>query len=231
MDHRLRLHEEILLLVLRDEEGTVASGPLFEYAMAGGILAELLLADRLAVESTGKKNKQTVRLKSMTPMSDDVIDECLSKVRSASKPKSPQHWVSKFAQTKDLKARVATRLCDLGILRADRQKILWIFSRDVFPEVDHSAEAEIVARLEDAVFSESRDVEARTILLTSLADSADLLGLVFDKKALKARKDRIKLLSEGEVVGRATGQAVQAVRAALAVASIATVTTVTTTGN
>jgi hypothetical protein len=220
---RLYLHEEILLLVLRDEEGTVASGPMFEYAIGGGILAELLLNERLTVESKGrKKNKQVVHLKSSTPMSNDVIDECLSKVKAAGKPKSPQHWVMKFAQTKDLKERVAARLCDLGILSSDRKQVLWIFERKIFPEVDHTAEAEIVARLEDAVFTDSPDVSTRTILLTSLADGAGLLSLVFDKNDLKGRKARIKMMVESEVVGRATAETVQAVQAALAVGSLAT---------
>ena len=229
---RLRLHEEILMLVLRDEEGTVASGPMYEYAIGGGIFAELLLADRLRIEQVGKrKGKSVVRLNSSTPMSDEVIDECLEKVRAAGKPKSPRHWVLKFAQTKNLKHRVAGRLCDLGILRADREKVLWVFSREIFPEVDHAAEAEIVARLEEAIFTDATDVDVRTILLASLAHSADLLGLVFDKKRLKAAKERIKKMAEGEVVGNATAEAIEAVQVALAVSSIATVTTATSTSS
>ena len=227
---RLRLHEEILLLVLRDQEGTVASGPEFEYAMGGGILAELLLEDRLKIELTGKrKRKSVVRLNSSTPMSDEVIDECLEKVRAASKPRSPQHWVTKFAETKHLKQRVAARLCDLGILRAEEEKVLWLFSRETFPEVDHTAEAEIVARLEEAIFSDGTDIDVRTILLASLANSAGLLRLVFDKERLKGREKRIKKLAEGEVVGQATSEAIQAFQAALGVFSVAAVSTATTT--
>ena len=40
---RLTLHEEILLLALRDEEGTIASGTNYSYALGGAILAELIL--------------------------------------------------------------------------------------------------------------------------------------------------------------------------------------------
>ncbi len=122
---------------------------------------------------------------------------------------------------------MAVRLCDLEILRADEKKVLWIFSRQIFPEVDHAAEADVVARLEDAIFSDANDVDVRTILLSSLANSADLLSLVFDKKRLKGRKERIKKLADGEVVGKATAEAIQAVQAALAVASFGTVTTAT----
>ena len=34
----LFLHEEVILLALRDKEGTIATGSLFNFAVAGGIL-------------------------------------------------------------------------------------------------------------------------------------------------------------------------------------------------
>jgi hypothetical protein len=43
----LWLHEEILLLALRDKEGTFASGSHHRHALGGAILAELLLAQRI----------------------------------------------------------------------------------------------------------------------------------------------------------------------------------------
>ena len=51
----LYLHEEIMLLALRDEQGTVEYGSNYVYAMCGGILAELLLGGRISVEPTKKK--------------------------------------------------------------------------------------------------------------------------------------------------------------------------------
>lgn len=219
----LRLHEEILLLALRDEVGTVASGSMFKYAIGGGILAELMLGKRVTVEPTGRKNnKHLVFLNSATPLSNEVVDECLSKVRFANTRKSPVNWVMRFAQTKNLKERVAARLCEVGILRADRKPVLWVFNRKTFPEIDHSAEAEIISRLDRVIFTDTADVDTRTNLLASLAAGTDMLKHVFDKKKLKARKERIKMVVESEVVGRATKKAVQTVQAALAVASTVT---------
>ncbi len=214
---KLRLHAQVLLLVLRAKEGTVAGAPMYQYAVAGGILAELLLAKRLGVKAGGRKGKKwLVHLNSTTSTSDAVLDECLSKVKAAGKPKSPGHWVVKFASTGKLKRRVAARLVDLGILRADRKKVLWVFDREIFPEVDHSAETEIVSRLEIAIFTDSPEVDQRTILLVSLLYAADILKLVFDKKRLKPRKDRITTMIDGEVVGRATREAIESVRTTLA---------------
>ena len=49
-NEKLFLHQEILLLALRDERGTIESGTMYQYAVGGAILSELLLANRIAVE-------------------------------------------------------------------------------------------------------------------------------------------------------------------------------------
>jgi hypothetical protein len=54
----------------------------------------------------------------------------------------------------------------------------------------------------------------------SLAKSADLLKLVFDKKQLKSRKTRIEQVVNGEMTGKATQEAIQAMQAAVMVACI-----------
>ena len=46
----LYLHEEVTLLALRDCGGTIVTGSMHDYTIGGAILAELLLAQRLAVE-------------------------------------------------------------------------------------------------------------------------------------------------------------------------------------
>ena len=55
-DAGLFLHEEILLLALKDEKGTIAPGTLYQYALGGAVLAELLLRRHIGlVEYRGKK--------------------------------------------------------------------------------------------------------------------------------------------------------------------------------
>ena len=52
----LRLHEEVLLLALRDKKGTIESrAGMYRFALGGAILAELLIEGRIAVESGKKK--------------------------------------------------------------------------------------------------------------------------------------------------------------------------------
>ena len=225
---KLALHEEIILLALRDEEGTTETGSMYAYATGGALLAELLLRDRIAVD--GSRKKKLVNIVNAKPISDPLVDECLTKIREAKKRAPVETWVSRFAGLKELKHRIAERLCEQGILRADRDKVLLIFARRIYPEIDPTPEKELIGRLREAIFTDTNHLDPRTLVLVSLASSADLLKSVFDKKDLKGRRQRIEKIINGEVMGEATQQAIAAVQAALFVTCILpTILTTSTT--
>ena len=214
----LFLHEEVMLLALRDEEGTIASGTMYQYAIGAAILSELLLNQRIALDEARKK--KLINLISSTPLGEPLIDQCLEKIGNAKRRASLQTWVSRFAGVKNLKHRVAQQLCDRGILRASEDKILLLFTRKIYPEINPEPERRLIERLRQAIFTNSRDVDARTVVLVSLADSTGLLKVAFDKKELKGRKARIKEISNGEITGKAAKEAIEAIQAAVMVACI-----------
>jgi len=214
----LFLHEEIMLLALRDEEGTIASGTMYQYAIGSAVLAELLLNKRIAVGES--RRKKLVDLISSQPFGEPLIDECLEKISNAKRRASLQSWVSRFAGVKNLKHRVALQLCQRGILRADEDKILLLFARKIYPEINPEPERKLIERLRQAIFTDSRDIDPRTIVLVSLANSTGLLKVVFDKKELKGRKARIKEISDGEITGKAAKEAIEAMQAAIMVCCI-----------
>jgi Golgi phosphoprotein 3 len=214
----LHLHEEIMLLALRDREGTVFSGSMYGFAIGGAVLAELLLEKRIDIEAVRKR--KYARLLSSTPVGDPLLDECLSRIAEARRRAQLHGWVSRLAGTKNLKHRVAEQLARRGILRVDEDKVLWIFTRRIYPEVDPQPEREIIERLRRAIFGESREIDPRTVILLSLAQAADLLKLVFDRKDLKSRKARIQQIVNGEMTGKATKEAIEAMQAAIMVACV-----------
>ncbi len=214
---RLPLHEELMLLALRDEEGTIAPGTMYQHAIAGAILSELMLRGRIGIDETGRK--KLAKVLDTKPTGAPLLDECLARI-AEDKPRSLETWVGKFAAIKDLKHRVAERLCDRGILREEEGKILIVFSRRTYPETDPRPEKEIVDRLREAIFTDTRDVDPRTVVLISLANNAEILRVVFDKKELRQRKQRIEQLVNGEIIGRAAKEAIEAMQTAVMVAVI-----------
>jgi Golgi phosphoprotein 3 len=226
-DNFLYLHEEIMLLALRDREGTVFSGTMYNFAIGGAVLAELLMAKRIDVEEV--KKRKYARVLSPAHFDDPLIDECLAKLGGAKRRDQLKNWVSKFANAKNLKHRVAEQLAKRGILRIDEDKVLGIFTRKIYPEVDPQPERELIERLRQAIFGDGGEIDPRTVVLLSLANSADLLKLVFDKKQLKSRKARIEQVVNGELTGKATNEAIQAMQAAVMVACILPAITVSIT--
>ncbi len=214
----LFLHEEILLLALRDEEGTIAGGQMYEYAIGAAVLSELLLSKHITVDKSNKKKH--IKIENDTPIGDSLIDECLQKIASAKRKANLTTWVSRFATTKNLKHRVAQQLVNRGILRADEDKVLFVFSRKIYPEVNPQPERKLIERLRKTIFEDGKDFDSRTVVLLSLANSAELLNLVFDKKKLKNRKDRIEKIVSGELAGKAAKEAIEAMQAAVVVAAI-----------
>ncbi len=225
--HRLFLHEEIMLLALRDEEGTVAGGTHYTYALGGAILAELLLQERVKVDDSRRRKLLTV--KSTRRIGDPLLDECLEKVKSAKRRASLRTWVGRFAGIKQLRHRVALALCERGILRADEDTVLLIFKRKVYPEVDPKPERELIERLRQAIFTYTNELDAHTVVLAALANGSGILKVVFDKKKLKGRKKRLKQLTKGDVAGKATREAIEAMQAAVVAVMVATTVATTAT--
>jgi len=215
-DRPLFLYEEVMLLALRDEQGTIATG-FVEQLVAGAILADLLLESQISIDDT---KKQLVNLENDKTTGDPVIDECLEKMAAVKRRASLSTWVHRLAGIKKLKHKVAQQLCERGILRADEDKILFLFNRRIYPEINPTPEKKIIERMREAIFTDQNQLDARTVVLVSLANGSDLLRQTFGRKELKPRKKRIEKITNGDLTGKATGEVIAACQTALIVAAI-----------
>ncbi len=214
----LNLHEELLLLALVDAKGTTASGAWYQQAIAGALVAELLMSDFIQLEGEGKK--AVIQVVGETAPEDALLAECWTRIRDAKKPSTAIIWVSKFAAIKKLKHRVAEPLVEEGILSMDERKVLFLFTQKIYPELDGRPEEAIWKRLEDAIFTDMEEVDARTAVLLSIADASGILKVGFDRKELKASKERIAQVIAGDKAGDATRQVVQAAATAAVMAAV-----------
>ena len=209
---KLTLYEEILLLALDDEKGTTPMESMFRNAMGGAILAELILEGALRVDDDKKRRVHPVPA---ARVDDAILAECLELVREKEKPRAASTWVTKFAGLKQLKERAARQLVDRGVLSEEEGRVLKIFKRTLFPERDGGPERDLRERMEKAIFTYSSEIESRTVIIVVLAKATGMLDKVFDKKRLKEQKQRIEDLMSGQVVGKATQEAVEATQAAV----------------
>lgn len=219
MTKSLYLQEELMLLALREETGTVRTSVPLEYPLAAAVLSELLLQNRIKIDQV-KKNKLLVDLVDPAPLDDPILNEAIKKIRDAKRRGSLKTWVQRLAQIKKCKHRIAIQLCRKGILREDEDKVLFFFTRKIYPEIDPRPEKALVERIRTAIFTDKAEIPARDMIIIALALRANLLRQKFDKKDLKARKKRIKQIAEGSVTAKAAQEVMEAVMAAMMIAVI-----------
>ena len=220
-DDELHLHEKLMLLVLRDERGTIEShAGMYQLALGGAILAELLLAGRIRIED-GKKKR--VELLGSKPVGDPILDECLQMIAAAKRPKRATDWVARFANVKRLRHRIAEGLCSRGILKDSEDKVLLIFSRKIYPTIDPRPEARLIDRMRDAILGGSRNLDPDVVVLVALAHGTGMLRIHFDKRVIKENKQRIEEIASGNLVSAATAEAVRAAQQAAQAAIMAAI--------
>jgi hypothetical protein len=217
----LSLHEQVLLLALRDEKGTLESrAGMYAYALGGAILAELLLAESIRI---GEEKKQPVEAVASKTLTDPILEECRAAIAGAKRRKSAQAWVSRFAGIRRLKHKVAEELCRKGVLRGTEDQILLLFTRKIYPTTDPGPERHLVERMREAIFGDGEKLDPRVVLLVALAHAAQMLPIHFPKKDLKRRKERLARIVGGELIGGATRAAVQAAQSAVRAAVLTAV--------
>ncbi len=190
------LAEELLLLLLDEEKGTV-SATAADAGLAGALLLDLAgsggVDERLA--RTGAEPSEPALAAAWC-----AIDEA----------KPAKHWISKLpGRLKPIKGTVAESLVARGVLDERRHKTLGVFSSMRYPEVDPGPETELRARLR-SVLVDGVEPDARTTALLGLLVPLDLVKRVVERDERKAAVSRATALAERGPVGGAVHAAVQA---------------------
>lgn len=215
------LHEALLLLILKDAEGTIDwRATHWPLALGGALLAELVLRERVHI---GEDKKQRVEVVDERQTGDELLDECLAKLDAARRPANAQTWVARFSQLRKLRDRVALRLVKRGVLKVAEGQVLLIFKRTLYPEIDPQPERELVTRMKRAIIGDTVEVDARTGLLIALASVSGVLQLHFDKRMLRENKQRVKQIVDGQRIGTAAKAAIAAAQAAVVACTTAAI--------
>ncbi|MHB1132048.1 MAG: GOLPH3/VPS74 family protein [Chloroflexota bacterium] len=215
----LSLAEELLLLALRDEAGTIASGASLatKYGLHGALLAELMLRGKVRLGE-----KQQVEIVETTPTGDALLDEMLAAVAQRAKPRKMRDWVLNPGRgaPKDIQKRLLARLVEQGILREEEGRVLWVFPRKEYPQSDPDPERRVRERVREAVlYGQSPD--ERTAVLLGLIKACRLVDELFPKEERADAKRRLDELTRADVAGEAVSKAVSAVQAAVMASIIA----------
>ncbi|MFD3680287.1 GPP34 family phosphoprotein [Streptomyces sp. NPDC058613] len=213
----ITLAEEIMLLSLDDESGSAKQREAAGWAVAGGILLELVLAGRVSV--TGR----FLELKDTTPTGERLLDSRTALIETWLRGRGKRRvtdWLTKD-QPKAIAAALES-LCERGVVTEERRKALGVFPVRRYPEADGAIEGELRARLR-AVVLDGAEPDARTASLIALIHSAKLHRLAFpgtDRKQVAARMAEV---ATGQWAAESVRNAIRDMQLAMIAVTVAVV--------
>ena len=217
---QLTIPQCVLLLALNETSGE-RKGKFLAYALAGAGLAELALLERIKVAEQSHKRFEII---SSTPVGEPYLDACLEIIAAKGSGKLAKSYVNAIGRKSGLLKLLFDSLVQRGVLMEREQKVLFFFTRRLYPESDPYAETELKARLE-AVITGVEEGDERDHVIIALAYHAGVLKYNFDKQFLKTHKARIKSIVDGETLSaRAVADVIKALEAAAAVAATSAAT-------
>ncbi len=210
----LNIAEQLLLLALHDEKGTVlssASASLL-YGLSGAVLMELTLNKQLYID------KKNLLVSGTTPTGNDILDEAVLAIKQSKKDRNAAHWVNALSTgIKNLTERLLDRLVQEGILRKEERRILWVIPVIRYPMQRSKIEQEIRAQVRAALLDEQTPAP-QTAMLISLVSACNLMGELFSREELKRATERAKEIAKESLITDAVSDTVSAADAAVATA-------------
>jgi len=218
----LSLPEQLLLLALHDEKGTILSSASMSirYGLAGAIIMELALREKVEI-----RDKKLV-LVNDSYTGDSVLDEAMALMKNLGKGKNAGYWVNKLTSKIKIQEIMLERLVDKGILKTEEHKILWIFDSPHYPMKDSGEEFKIREHIRRIILHNDT-AEARVAVLIGLVNACRLTNEIFSKQERKDAKKRIKEIMENDLIAKAVADTVVAIEAALMVVIFAGAATTT----
>ncbi|MCX4695975.1 GPP34 family phosphoprotein [Streptomyces sp. NBC_01408] len=213
----ITLAEEIMLLSLDDESGSAKQRQAAGWAAAGGILLELVLAERVSVKG------KYLELTDATPTGEQLLDSRILLIGSWLRGRSKRRvtdWLTKD-HTKAVGATLES-LRERGVVTARESKVLGVFPVRLYPEADGAVERQLRERLR-AVVLEGAEPDERTAGLIALIHSAKLHRLAFPDQPRRQVTARTAEISAGQWAAEGVRAAIRDMQAAMAAVTLVTV--------
>ena len=217
------LVQELMLLGLGADGRVVGRNPGFDYALAGAVLLELALAQRLDVV-----DKRVAALPG-APLREPVLADALSAIER-DKRRRAKDWIPRLSRS--LRKRVLADLVRGGLTGMQVTHVLKVFPSTRYPVTDTAGLPELRAAVEAAVrgagtvaeppVAEPPVAEPRVAALCSLIGPAGLGRRLFPDLPRRELRRRLDEISRGTWASEAVRAAVREVQAATAaVAAVA----------
>ncbi|GAB3275227.1 GOLPH3/VPS74 family protein [Kineosporia babensis] len=125
--------EDLMLLLLDDTKGTIIGGGAAPYLLAGALLSDLALLERIELgPKEGLFRQRKLLPRGQGRLSNPLLQQALDEV--AHKPRPAQSIVNKLEDGLD--EQVPVRLVERGLVRQEEKTLLRFISQTIYPSVD-----------------------------------------------------------------------------------------------
>ena len=211
MTTNVTLAEEVLLVLLDDEKGTLAPVPqlTLHFVLAGAVLMELAIQNRVDCDL----HKLSVVDK--TPTNEMILDKCLQKVCSGGDSQDVKYWINTIADDgAEIVENGFKRLVERGILAESEKRFLWVMKTRSYPTVDCSVQRDVKLRIMNILYSEEIP-EQRDVVIFCLLDACDMFRTMLGPAELTRMRPRISEISQLDLIGLVTTKLIREIQVAL----------------
>ena len=202
----LRFAEEVVLLLLRDDDGKFVHVPswLLDRILAGAVLMDLAMEYRIDTDP------ERLVLLDDTPVGDSLLDPTLARIAQDREgaERDARYWVEQEATHADeIREEALNRLVEVGILEREDDRFLWVFKSRRYPVIDGKAEREVKLRIMGVLFSDEIP-DPRDVVIICLADACGLFRELLPKRELEQASVRIEQVRKLDLIGQAMAQTI-----------------------
>lgn len=217
----LTLAEQLLLLSLHDEKGSVlaSASRALPYGLAGATILDLYFQERITFKDTH------VHVVDQTPTGNALLDEVLAFLDNATTMHNVKYWIKRMPRKiKGITDRLAESLVAKHILAEEEYQFLWVINYQRYPTQDGRPAAALRHTLRAIIMNDQPPTEAEMSLL-SLMKACGVLYEIVSRDERKIANQKVAMITEGEAVGTAISTIVREVNAAIMAAIVASTAT------
>jgi len=212
MTNQVTLAEEILLLLLDEEQGTLPPVPqlTLHFVLAGAVLMELAILNRV------DSDLETFSIVDKSPIGDPILDKVLDKICAHSDSQDVKFWINSVADIGgDIVDLGFQRLVERGILAESEKRFLWMVKTRSYPTIDGSIERQVKLRIMNILYNDDEIPEQRDVVIFCLMDACDMFRTLLGPAELARMRPRISEISKLDLIGQATTKLIREIQVAL----------------
>ena len=204
--------EELMLFTMDEESGEATSIPdrTLGYAMAGAVLMDLLLENRIDADV-----ERLIPI-DPTPLGDAILDLAPAEIFGESADAAPRpaiYWIRQLAaRSEELRSLILERLAAGGAVEVDDGGFFtlsrWVARSRRYPGMASDAEPEVRVRILYALLADEIP-DSRDIIIISLIHACDAFQHILSSEEYAELKERIELISRLELVSQSVIAAIR----------------------